>query len=201
MIDLKTINIQVIKEFLSDETKRMYVILGGTAIIALLYAVVFIFPTFTSFSKVTTEVKEINEKMNFINQSIFKMAHRKELLEKLQLELDSYAGGLPNEKEISGFLENISIIAKTSGVKILAITPSGLKPLKIEDTGIYYYEMPISITAKSGYHELGRFISEIEQGKRFMTVEGLQIRDNKNTPRKHDVRLVLKAYVSAESAE
>ena len=98
-------------------------------------------------------------------------------------------------------LENISLIAQTSGVKILSITPSELKPLTVGKKSVYYFEMPISISAKSGYHELGRFIREIEQGKRVMTVEKLRIRNNKNTSRIHDVGLVLEAYVSADIKE
>jgi len=171
-------------------------------VVAVLYTLIFIFPMTSKLSDVSAEVMDISEKMNFVNKSIVKMAHRKELLEKLTEELNSYAGGLPNEKEISVFLESIAAMARDSGVKIIAITPADLKPLAMDKTDVnYYYELPISIIAKSGYHELGEFIGEIEKGKRFMTIEGLKIQDNKSTPRKHNVRMLLNTYVSAGEKE
>jgi hypothetical protein len=36
------------------------------------------------------------------------MSHRKDLMRKLEGELDSYAGGFPHEKEISDFLQKLS---------------------------------------------------------------------------------------------
>jgi Tfp pilus assembly protein PilO len=83
-------------------------------------------------------------------------------------------------------------------VKILTITPSDLKPVDQGKKEVYYYEMPVLITAKSGYHELGGFIAEIETEKRFITIEGLKLEYNKSTPLRHNVNMTLKTYVSVD---
>ena len=114
-------------------------------------------------------------------------------LKELRAEYEEYSKRLPGEKEIPEFLEGLASIAKTSKVKILSITPSELVPVEVEGKKEgYYKEMPISITAKSGYHQLGRFVADIETGKRFITISDINIRYDSNTPRMHNVKMGLK---------
>jgi Tfp pilus assembly protein PilO len=149
-------------------------------------------------SRLSRKVSEINEKIDFTNRTVVKMAQREETLERLTAELESYAGGFPREKEISRLLEKISSTAKDEGVKISTINPSELDPIKTGKDKVYYYALPISVKAKSGYHELASFISEVESGKRYLDVQGLKLQYNRNTPRKHDVRILIKTYVAGE---
>ena len=93
----------------------------------------------------------------------------------------------------------MSSIAKTSKVKILSITPFALKAVKAEGKEIEYYkQMPILITAKSGYHQLGRFVSNLEKGGRFVTISDLRIQHDPAFPRMQNIRMELKTYVSVE---
>ncbi len=99
---------------------------------------------------------------------------------------------LPAEQEIPKLLEDLSNMAKKENVKIIGITP--LKPnqeLKPDQT---YREIPILINAKSGYHELGKFISDIENADRFMKVVDINIKQDAAAPKKHDVQLMVFTY-------
>jgi len=58
--------------------------------------------------------------------------------------------------------------------------------------------MPIMITAKSGYHQLGNFISNLENEKRIINIEDLQIKYDASSPRMHNVVIMMKTYVSIE---
>ena len=58
-----------------------------------------------------------------------------------------------------------------------------------------YQEIPILITAKSGYHELGQFLAKLENAERFMKVVGMTIKSNKATPKKHDAELLVLTYI------
>ena len=112
-------------------------------------------------------------------------------------KIGSYEKMLPAEKEIPALLEYLSEIAGVSNVRIVGIVPVTApvsKDVKDHKDRIYQ-EIPILITAKSGYHELGAFISKLENSDRFMKVIDIDIKANKATPALHDVELMVLTYI------
>jgi len=206
MIDLKIddlkniIKPEKIKEFLGDELNRMYLILGATALLAALYLSFLIIPKFSEFKKLSREVKDLNEKISLVNSRVKKLDATTKRLKALREEESLYSKQLPAEKEIPDFLEGLAATAEKSGVKILGVTPGELE----KETGArgkrkqYYCAMPVLVTAKCGYHQLGEFINDLEKGKRFITVEDLRINYDPASPREHNVKMVLETYVSVE---
>ena len=188
-----------IKEFLKDEQSRVYAILGGIVIFALLYTTFAIIPGLYALSNASREVTDLNDAIDKVNGRIKQLDKMMEQLKTGRKELEGYSKGLPDQKEVPEFLEKLSSIARTSDVRILSITPSKLKIAEAgEKGGGFYREMPVVITAKSGYHQLGSFISNLEKQERFITIENLRIQYDRNFPRKHDINMVLKTYVAVE---
>jgi type IV pilus assembly protein PilO len=112
-------------------------------------------------------------------------------------KIEHYEKKLPAEQEVPSLLENLSKMARNANTTIASITPVPASTVKgqRERGGQVYKEMPISITARSGYHELGRFIDHLENGDRFIKVVNISIKANATTPRKHDVGLIVYTYV------
>ncbi|MBD3379495.1 MAG: type 4a pilus biogenesis protein PilO, partial [Candidatus Omnitrophica bacterium] len=120
-------------------------------------------------------------------------------LNEMKKEMLSYEKLLPGQKDFPELLDGLASVAKNSGVTIQAIIPgklSAVGPRKGESD--FLKAMPVVISAKSGYHELGRFISDLESANRFISLENLSLKYDKRTPRLHDIRIVLKTYVSTE---
>lgn len=109
-------------------------------------------------------------------------------------KVERYEKFLPAEQEIPALLESLSGMARTAGVKIVGITPASIPEDRNAKDSVYL-EIPILISAKSGYHELGNFLSSLEGADRFMKVADIDIRANKATPKKHDVELLVLTYV------
>jgi Tfp pilus assembly protein PilO len=88
-------------------------------------------------------------------------------------------------------------MAKDSDIKIVGIVPvlSKLKDDKSVKKGQTYQEIPILITAKSGYHQIGHFLSSLESADRFMKVTDINIKANKLSPKNHDVELIICTYI------
>ena len=86
---------------------------------------------------------------------------------------------------------------KRQDIKIVGIVPamSYLKDDKSVKKSQIYREIPILITAKSGYHELGSFLNNLENADRFMKVVDIDIKANKTSPKKHDVELMVCTYI------
>ena len=112
-------------------------------------------------------------------------------------KVESYEKRLPAEQEIPSILENLSNMAKGSNVKILGIAPVQVsaKEAAAKNLGKIYKEIPILINAKSGYHELGIFLSNLESADRFMKVVDIEVRSSKASPKKHDTELIVCTYV------
>ncbi|MDD5437294.1 MAG: type 4a pilus biogenesis protein PilO [Candidatus Omnitrophica bacterium] len=106
-------------------------------------------------------------------------------------KIESYERMLPVEQEIPKLLEDLSNMAKRSGVKIVGITP--LQSDEEAREGIYQ-EIPILINAKSGYHELGKFLSELENASRFMKVVDIAIKENRAAPKRHEIEVLVATY-------
>jgi len=109
-------------------------------------------------------------------------------------KMERYVKMLPAENEIPAFLENLSAMARDANVRIAAITPVAGKEQEGEK-GRIYQEMPIQISAKSGFHELGHFLASLESSDRFIKVVDIEIKGNTVTPKRHDIDLWLTTYV------
>jgi hypothetical protein len=51
------------------------------------------------------------------------------------------------------------------------------------------------ISARAGYHELGKFMSTLENSGRFMKCADMRMKANTSNPKKHDVELLVLTYV------
>jgi len=138
-------------------------------------------------SKAKTEIKEVKNEITNIDKYKKGIGAYKDKVEK-------YEHMLPAEQEIPSLLENLSAMAKSSGVKIVGITPVAV-PENKQKTDQVYQEIPILISARSGYHELGSFLAKLESADRFMKVVDIDVRANRSTPRKHDVELLVLTYI------
>lgn len=182
-----------IKELFTAKEYRGYMILAIAGVILFVYLISAVIPKLIFLGKTSREIKELETNIELVDSRIGRIDVLTKKLEKLTTEINGYSVGLPEQKELPEFIEELSLTAKSSGVKILSITPE--EPKDIEKAGEYYKEVPIGITAESGYHELASFINNLEGSERFVTIEDLFIKSDVKSPRKHDITIKLKTYV------
>lgn len=146
-----------------------------------------VFSAFGKISKLKAEIRGMKADISTIDKL-------KSDLAGYDSRIERYIKMLPAEREIPALLESLAVMARDANVRIVAITPVAGKETEGEK-GRVYQEMPIQISAKSGYHELGRFLASLESSPRFMKVVDMEIRGNKAAPKKHDIDLMLTTYV------
>lgn len=189
--------LQKIKELLSEEQNRMYVIGAATLIVSVFYLSFIIIPKTSEIAKMARAVSDLKDNIKLVESRAEKLDEMNSKLDALRKEQSGYAKQLPAEKEIPSLLEGLAAIALKSGVNIQSITPQDLVDVATKASkDVYYREMPLLLTAKSGYHQLGDFLSNLEGASRFITIETLRILYDERTPRAHNIRMVLKTYVS-----
>lgn len=179
----------------SKSQKQIMMLIVVSSLIALI--AYFNFLLKPQMRKVFSTVSMLNKSQNDLRSAQADIANidkYKNDISMFEEKVDRYEKMLPAEQEIPSLLESLSTIAKNSNIKIVGITPTALR----EGSGArdrVYQEIPILISAKSGYNELGRFLSSLENSDRFMKVADIEIRSNRVMPKKHDVELLVLTYV------
>jgi type IV pilus assembly protein PilO len=78
---------------------------------------------------------------------------------------------LPEEKEVSTLLRQISDLGLESGLEILLWKPLDRRP----DPEGLYIEIPVQVVTIGAYHNLGLFYSHVSNIKRIVNLSGIKI--------------------------
>lgn len=104
---------------------------------------------------------------------------------------------IPSE-QLASLLQNLSDIANKNDVKIEQVKPAKDTQISKQDKlpGMDKFQ-PVLITLdlESDYHNLGKFINDIENGKIFISVQSAKITSQQADFFKQKVNLVLRTYV------
>ena len=190
-IDLKSIDLK------DRRTQALLLTVFAVLAAAALYICFVFVPQVVRVFELTASTGKMKSELKSARVVIKDFEKLKKDLKEQSQKVESYEKKLPAEQEIPALLENLSNMAKGSDIKIVGIVPamSYFKDDKSAKKSQIYREIPILITAKSGYHELGRFLNNLENADRFMKVADINIKANKITPKKHDVELMVCTYI------
>jgi len=139
------------------------------------------------------EIKTLRQNLETIKNAITKLPELERKTVYLRSKTQELKIRFPSQSELPGLLEQISELAEKAEVEILEISPR--KTQAEESSSEIYEELPILMTATSGYHELGAFINQLENSERIFTVKEIHIRTNPSNSKRHHVNLVLSTFV------
>jgi len=136
-----------------------------------------------------TKREIVDTKRDWANLSSFKQK-----IAGLSEKIVYHEKKLPGKKDIPAVLEYLSHSARKLNVRITEIKP--VKPGQdAEDKNKIYYAVPILLKAECGYHQLGRFLNELERADRFMKISDIEIRGSSYQGGILDVQLTIVTYV------
>ena len=117
-------------------------------------------------------------------------------LKELKEEKEMIGNRILSEEEIPLIMENISHLARKNDVRINQIMPlkEALKEVLDTEEG-KYLSLPILVNSRAAYHDLGRFVNDIENDKIFMSILAFDIAASGDDPKNHSVRITIKAFV------
>src|SRR4030042_2613731 len=146
---------------------------------ALIIALVIIFLFLIPKQK---EIKSLEQKIsaqeNEMAKDQAKAAKLPELTlenEKLRMRLNELKLQLPEEKEVSTLLQQVSELCIGSGLKIGLWKP---EQRKTHASGIVY-EIPVKVDLSGSYHRLGYFFSSLTKLNRIVNISDIKISDPK----------------------
>ena len=175
-----------------NEKQKLYILFGIFGIVAIMvYYNLLLKPQFSSFIAHNREYYAVRKRVKDAKILIANEDRIKTQLDSFKKQSELFEKKLPSQDEVSSLLEDFSDIAESSEVKILRI-----KPLEVIDSisgaevrKELYYEFPILIEARGGYHQCGIFINKLENMDRFIRIDEIDIRGTSRDPRHHDIRL------------
>jgi len=97
------------------------------------------------------------------------LARFKQEAEALRARLETAKERLPSEKEIPGLYRQVSDLAYQAGMAVSLFQP------REPATKDFYQEVPISVSAEAGYHQLGAFLDRIARLPRIVNLTDMKI--------------------------
>lgn len=169
----------------------------GQYVIAILPGIVIAFIVFMLvISPKNKEIKELQRKIAEQENEIAKAQVKAEKLgqltfenERLKKKLEDLKRQLPEEKEVSTLLKQVSDLCIRSGLKVLLWKPEGKRDHK---SGIVY-EIPVKIELSGDYHSLGYFFSNLTKLNRIINVSDIKLSE----PRPERNKAILKISFTA----
>lgn len=183
-----------LKALLSDKnTIKMVVAL----FIALLYLGVFFRPKARQFVLGLVEASRTKREIVATKRDWANLDSFKQKTTSLSEKIAYYEKKLPGKKEIPAILEYLSDSARKLNVRITEIKPVE-QGQDTEDKDKIYYAVPILLKAECGYHQLGRFLNELERADRFMKISDIEIGSSSDQDGILDVQLIIVTYVMSQ---
>ncbi|MDE1461769.1 type 4a pilus biogenesis protein PilO [Spartinivicinus poritis] len=102
---------------------------------------------------------------------------------------------LPSDTEVPGLLEDISRAGLGSGLYFNAIQ---LQPEKAQE---FYIELPINISVRGNYHDLGNFVSSVASLPRIVTLHDFSIKPSADNAEILNMEIVAKTYRYHDKSE
>lgn len=186
----------------SEQSKFAVLMMLLAALVVVVFITFLLMPQIWRVTETIGRTASMASDIAAAEESIARLGAFRKNIEAYKTKVDFYEKRLPGEQEIPSLLENLSAMAKNANIKIIGIMPAPVTPKEgAAKRDRIYKEIPIVITAKSGYHELGIFLNNLENADRFMKVVDIDIKANRAMPVKHDVELIVCTYVLLQAQE
>ena len=148
----------------------------GVAVVGVLY--LYFFSTFLPFGHrvVAEEQKELEGRYQQLSSDLSKARQtlsRKDEVERqyriLQQRWEIAANLLPEERELAELLRKVTLVGQQSGVEFHLFKPQPPIP------GEVYTENAVNVDVMGGYHQVGRFLTEVANLDRIVNVSNLTL--------------------------
>ena len=187
----------IIERLKKLDPKYHYIILGGALLLVfLLNYFLLLKPLLGSLNKVNTQISELRHNLEDVKTDIARVGQNQDQLEKIRNQVNEVKVKIRSAQEVPLILEDISRIASAQGLKIDQLMPlKDQKVLLAKQKDVEYYALPILVQARSPYHDLGRWLSQLEEEKIFYGIGSLSITANPKDTMRHQVQITIKAAI------
>ena len=138
---------------------------GGLAVIAIAVYVLLISPALERTAKLDGELKKVEDEVKQNRAVLASLEVFKRQAADLEKQLALLTLKLPTEREMPPLYRTVSDLAFQAGLAVMLFQP---RDAQVRE---YYAQIPITITAEGGYHELATFFDRLAALPRVVSVD------------------------------
>lgn len=150
--------------------KILLIFIAPILITPIFYLVIYS-PKSETLARIERDILKLNEDININSIKATRLDELKKKNLMLQARLMELKEQLPEEKEVSSLLKEVSDLSASSGLDILYWKPGERKS---NPSGLYE-EIPVKVEVTGGYHDLGIFFSYISKLKRIVKISDIKM--------------------------
>ncbi len=185
---------------LSPSKKNILLVLPSLLIIVLSITFL-ILPKLDEKSRISTDVEKQRTDLQSAQQQADRLTALVGENETLKKKLVALESQLPEEKEVSGLLRQVSQLAFKSGLETVLWRPSARTVHSSKEV----YEIPVNVEMRGSYHRFGQFFSNITKIERIVNLDKIVMKSTGKISRKGAAALAVSfvavTYSSIPEAE
>lgn len=144
-----------------------------SVLISVLVVLMLILPRNDEIKLLDAEIINQEKEIAKDQAKVARLASLKLENERLIKRLNELKFQLPEEKEVSGLLKQVSDLGIKSGLRIISWKPDHKRD---HPSGIIY-EIPVSVELSGSYHSLGLFFSSLTKLNRIVNISDIKLGD------------------------
>ena len=153
-------------------SRRLLVIILPSLIITALFIFFIIMPAYEERTKLKAELDKQEQDILLARQQAAKLPALVAENERLTRRLLELQAQLPEEKEVSGLLRQVSELGVKSGLDVVSWKPKE----RIVHQSKEVYEIPVDVEMRGSYHRFGQFYSRITRLPRVVNISGISMK-------------------------
>lgn len=157
-----------------DRRKKILILAGVLALLTGLYVWRLFLPAHRDIAELDKELTRLLDQKAEQEAIVQNLAAFKREYEHLEQALRLAMAQLPDKKEIPSLLENISNLARESGLEVALFKPGAEKPMD------FYAEVPVNIKLLGSYPNLLTFFYSVGNLPRIVNISDLSIKKAKD---------------------
>lgn len=183
--------------FSSLSERKRYVLLSAFLVFIFLADYLFVMRIqLDTLNTINPRLTILKQDIQDVRDNIPKISSYQIEINKLTEQFQKNGFIIPLKEEVSSILEGISRLANQNKIKIEQMMPvKGAEELLFKNNEGKYYSFSIFVEADGGYHDIGRFLNQIEKDALFKSVSAFSITDNPKDSMNHSVKMTIKAII------
>jgi Tfp pilus assembly protein PilO len=184
---------------ITAKQKKIILMVVGAVTVLYIDFVCILKPQARNLGKSSYELRQVRVSLKQYKNGSSGIRALEDSLDSMKARYANSENKIFSESEVTALLDDISKKALASGLKIMQMRPQGVsadwEKEIINSAGLRLLPLSLRLELSSAYHQLGRFISALENNP-LISVTELRLRPESAEFSKQKVELTLKIYAS-----
>lgn len=152
-----------------EKKHKLLILLGTLAAPMVISTLLFFMPKFEELGQRQEQISQQQREITRLQAVARQIDQHRQEVATVEAQLQAASRLLPEEREIPGLLTSISNLGTDAGLDFLLF-----RPLR-EERKEFYAEIPVEISIRGTYHDVGFFLDQVSKLPRIVTVNNLNM--------------------------